>query len=102
MIPSTLRAIELDNFEKCKNLKRIEFMEGREVLGKDEEDTSVWNGIFRECRVEEIILPGTLREMSPDIFRNCEDLKTVRVTKGCKVEVNNFVNRSVKVKKNRR
>ena len=97
MIPSTLRAIELDNFEKCKNLKRIEFMEGREVLGKDVEDTSVWNGIFRECRVEEIILPGTLREMSPNIFRDCDSLKTVRVAKGCSLDIRKFVGENVEV-----
>ena len=48
-----------------------------------------------------MVLPSTLREMSPDVLRDCEDLKTVWVAKGCRIEVKDFVNRSVRVKKSR-
>ena len=72
-------------------------MEGREALGKDEEDIGIWNETFRVCGVEEIILPGTLREMSPDIFKNCNSLKTVRVAKGCSLDIRKFVGENVEV-----
>ena len=100
-IPSTLKLIEATAFVGCKDLKRIEFIEGREVIGKDEEDTTIWNHMFRYCGVKEVVLPSTLREISPDVFRDCEYLKTVWIAEGCRIEVKDFVNLSVKVKKSR-
>ena len=76
-------------------------MEGREVLGQNREDAGIWNKILRGCGVKEVVLPSTLREMSPDVLRDCEDLKTVWVAKGCKVKVKDFVSHSVRVKKSR-
>ena len=55
--------------------------------------------MFRGCGVKEVVLPSTLREMSPDIFRNCTDLKTVWVAEGCKVDVKKFVDNQVNVLK---
>lgn len=98
-IPSTLAAISSSTFMSCKNLKKIEFREGRKVLGKSWKETDAWNTIFRKCGIKEVVLPSTLREMSPDIFKNCADLKTVRVAEGCRADVEDFVSSSVKVKK---
>ena len=76
-------------------------MEGREVLGQNKEDAGIWNKMLRYCGVKEVVLPSTLREMSPDVFRDCESLKTVWVAEGCRIEVKDLVSRSVRVKKNR-
>ena len=65
MIPSKLNTIERRAFAGCKHLKKIEFLEGRETFG---EDVGVWNRLFRDCKVEEVALPSTLKEMSPEIF----------------------------------
>lgn len=96
-VPATLKVIRQDNFDGCKNLKKIKFLEGREKLGENEEETSIWNKIFRDCGVEEITLPGTLKEMSPDLFKDCYNLKTVGAVRGCKVKIKKFVGDSVKV-----
>ena len=96
-IPSTLKVIEPTAFERCKSVKRIKFMEGKEVLGKDEEDAGVWNKVFRDGKVEEIVLPSTLREMSPEIFRDCGSLKIVRVARDCPIDVGKFVSGKVEV-----
>ena len=72
----------------------MEFLEGRETLG---EDSGVWNKILRDSRVEEIVLPSTLREMSPDVFRDCGSLKTVRVARACPLDVGGFVREGVEV-----
>ena len=95
-IPSTLKVMREYNFEKCRNLKRIEFLEGRRTLG---EDSGVWNEIFRNCGVEEVTLPGTLQEMSPDIFKGCGALGIVRVGKDCPVDVESMVDSNVEVRR---
>ena len=35
MIPATLKKIECGNYTVCERVQRVEFLEGREVLGKD-------------------------------------------------------------------
>ena len=77
-------------------MKRIKFLEGRRTLG---DDSGAWNEIFRNCGVEEVTLPSTLQEMSPEIFKDCETLRTVWVMKGCRVDVRRFVDKKVKVLK---
>lgn len=98
-IPSTLKQAECETFAGCKNLKKIEFLEGRETLGKDEECAGIWNAIFRKCGVEEVMLPSTLKEISSDIFEGCETLRIVRTAKGCKAKVKNIVDSSVEVRR---
>ena len=41
-LPSTLRKIECCAFAKCRNLKRVEFSEGMESLGRDDDNSSCW------------------------------------------------------------
>ena len=72
-------------------MKKIEFMEGRRSLG----NAGVWNKIFQESRVEEIVLPSTLREIASGIFNDCKDLKTVWVAEGCPLDVRKFVGDTV-------
>ena len=75
-LPSTLKAVEPSAFKDCKSVKRAKFVDGRETFG---EDAGIWNGPFRSCGVEEIVLPSTLREMPPGIFKDCKSLRVVRV-----------------------
>ena len=96
-IPSALKEIESTTFNGCNSIKRIEFLEGIQTLGDGKEDTDFWNKVFRDCIVEEIMLPGTLKKISPDLFNSCDNLKIVQVAKGCKVKVRKFVSNSVKV-----
>ena len=86
--------IEPNAFEECKGVKRMEFLEGREALG---EDHGLWNKLFRNSGVEEIVLPGTLREMPSDVFRKCDRLRVVRVAEGCPLDIRKFVGESVEV-----
>ena len=76
-------------------MKRIEFLEGRETLG---EKPGVWNKLFRDSKVEEIMLPSTLRELPPDVFRDCKNLKVVWVARGCPLDVRKFVGEGVEVR----
>lgn len=84
-------------FEKCEGLRKVEFLEGTEVLGKDEKYFDVWSKLFRDSRVKEVVLPSTLREMHPDMFKDCSALKIVWVAKGCPLNVKSFVGSGVEV-----
>ena len=97
-IPPALEEIAPDAFQYCKGVRRVEFLEGRETLGMGEEGSDVWNALFRDCGVEEVVLPSTLRELHPDIFRDCKRLRTVRVARGCAVKVRKFVGFLVRVR----
>lgn len=74
-LPSTLKAVEPSVFKDCKSVKRARFVDGREMLV---EDAGIWNGPFWSCGVEKIVLPSTLREMPPGIFKGCGSLRVVR------------------------
>ena len=97
-VPANVKGIERAALDKCETIKRVEFREGRETLGMGEEGSDVWNALFRDCGVEEVVLPSTLREISPDIFKGCKSLKIVRVAKGCAVNVRKLVGFFVKVR----
>ena len=56
-------------FSKCDSLKQIAFLEGRAAL-RTKSNSNVWNRLFLESRVRELILPSTLKEISPDIFND--------------------------------
>ena len=59
---------------------------------------------FTSSNIEEIALPGTLREMSDNAFNHCSDLGVVWVEDGCTVDVREYVDYSVAVmsKQNRK
>lgn len=96
-VPAALNSIDNSAFSGCERLKNIEFLEGRTALGTADTGAGVWDRIFRKCRVQTVALPSTLREMMPDIFCGCRSLRTVRVAKGCGVDVRKFVGESVEV-----
>ena len=93
-ISARLNKIESSAFTECKCLNRVEFMEGREALGTV--DAGVWNAIFQDCGVEEVTLPNTLRDVSPDLFAGCYSLRVVRVKEGGP-DVRGLVDSSVEV-----
>ncbi|MCR4738825.1 MAG: leucine-rich repeat protein [Lachnospiraceae bacterium] len=56
-------------FADCKNLKTIEFEEGRTTIPKS---------LFRNCdSLETITLPDTVTLIAADAFRNCDNLRRV-------------------------
>ena len=97
-IPSTLKVVEPNVFEDCGSVRRVEFIGMRRAL---REDAGVWGRLFRDCEVEEIVLPGALREVDPVIFKDCRGLKTVWVANGCSVDVGKLVGSNVKVQEKR-
>ena len=99
MVPSALNEVNPQAFSECGSLKRVEFLESRAAPGTLNTDTTVWNTIFRECGVQTAVLPKTMQNMAPDIFKGCSDLQTVLVGRGCKVKAKKFVEKGMKVKK---
>ena len=59
----------------------------------------MWNRFLRDTGVEEVVLPGTLREISPEIFKDCDSLRTVRVAKDCPIDVESMIDSSVEVRR---
>ena len=98
-IPSTLKVIECRAFEGCKNLKKVEFPEGMESLGGPEKSSDTGSCLFKDSRVKEVVLPSTVREISPKVFGGCDSLRTVRVARDCPVDVEGLVGSRVKVKR---
>ena len=96
-IPPALEEIAPDTFQYCKGVRKVRFLEGREALGMGEEGSGIWNALFKDCGVEEVVLPSTLREVSPDIFRGCKSLKLVRVAKSCPLDIKKYVRKDVVV-----
>ena len=45
------------------------------------------------------MFPSTLREMTPEVFNDCKDLKTVWVAEGCPLDVGKFVGDTVDVRR---
>ena len=88
-----------NTFRFCESLKRVEFAEGAESLGKDDENPGDWWRLFSFCLVEEVVLPSMLREISPNIFKNSGSLKTIRVAKDCSVCVESLVGSGVEVRR---
>ena len=60
--------IESATFADCENLKTIEFSEGLETIGVQ---------AFRECGVESIVTPKSLKTIHSGAFRECDNLKQV-------------------------
>ena len=58
-LPSTLRRVEAMAFAGCQNLKSVKISEGVEYIGEQ---------CFYDSGVEEVVLPGTLREINEYAF----------------------------------
>lgn len=77
-IPSTLKRIEYETFNCCKNLKSVEIPNGVEYIGEY---------CFAGCGIEEITFPSTLKEVNKFTFVLCFQLETIFVEKGCTADV---------------
>ena len=75
-LPSSLKSIGSKAFNKCKNLKRINFAEGLEKIG---------NNAFEDCEaLEEACLPKSVCVIGADLFSGCSSLTRVNLPKGIK------------------
>lgn len=54
---------------------------------------------FQNSGVQEITLPGTLREISANTFNGYQHFRTMLVEKGCKLWVKRYVGESVAVRR---
>ena len=54
---------------------------------------------FKESGVEEITLPSTLKEMGENVFKDCNNLKTIWVGEGCALDVRKYVGKDVEVRR---
>ena len=99
-VPPALNTVGRKAFATRCCLKKIEFLEGRTLLWADRQDSGGWNRAFRDSRAEEVVLPGTLREISPNVFRGCKNLRVVRMAEGSEVDVARLVDSSVEVRRN--
>ena len=95
--PLGLRRIGGEAFTKCKSLKRAVLNEGLERLVAGNSANGKCNGVFCESEIEEIAVPGTLKEISRKMFCDCPNLRVVWVGEGCTANVRESVGESVEV-----
>ena len=77
-IPSGVTEIGVRAFFACGQLRSVRFAEGS-VLEK------LGSSCFRECAIETIALPGTVRSIGKTAF-DMRTFQTVVVPEGCAVE----------------
>lgn len=63
--------IEYETFAECKNLRTVEFSEGLETVGPQ---------AFRECGVESVVTPKSLKTVCDEAFMRCDSLRKVVLT----------------------
>ena len=72
-LPSTLKGIECNTFENCKNLKSVWLPDKLERIGKQ---------CFRGSGLEELMIPKTVRVFGSDAFSGSA-LKKIVIEEGC-------------------
>ena len=72
-LPSTLKRIEYDTFEGCKDLKSIWLPERLEYIGKQ---------YFMDSALESVELPDSLRTVAQGAFSGCASLTTAKFGEG--------------------
>ena len=79
--PPSVRTIRQSAFCECQNLKKAVLNEGLEALGTDEypDGEGRWRGVFDGSGLKRVKLPSTLRRIEYSAFRDCKDLKSVRL-----------------------
>lgn len=82
--PSSLRKIAQVVFAECRNLKKVKFNDGLEVLGTDEcvAGYIMYTGVFYKSALENIELPSTLKKIKSGAFSECKYLKSIKLP-GC-------------------
>lgn len=76
-------------FYDCQDLRSVEVQEGVERIDKY---------CFSYSGVEEISLPGSLKELDQDAFAYCDHLRIVKVDPGCALDIRKYVKESVEVR----
>ena len=84
-----MRALEEGTFYGCWDLRRVEVPNGLERIGKQ---------CFEYSGIEEVTLPGALREIGEDAFYGCSRLGTVWVEEGRALDVAKHVGRRAVVR----
>ena len=70
-LPPSVKILRISAFEKCTNLKRVNFTEGLEIIGKD---------AFNECKnLEKMTFPKSLQKIGQFSFFCCDSLKKVKI-----------------------
>lgn len=67
-IPDSVTNIETSAFENCSNLKTVKFSNNLQEIGQ-------W--AFFDTNLEKVILPNSVKIISPFAFRNCKSLVSV-------------------------
>ena len=75
-LPSTLKRIEYDAFQRCEMLKTIRLPGELEYIGK-------W--CFEESGLEELVIPGSVKEVGCRAFFQCAKLKHVQLSDGLEI-----------------
>lgn len=76
-----LNKIDQTMFKDCINLKQITFPPYLDIIGS----SAFWNTGF-----EDILIPKECSRIEENAFRNCKNLKTLRVSKGVVIHVSAF------------
>lgn len=75
-LPTSLKSIGSRAFNRCKNLKRVNFAEGLEKMG---------NNVFEGCEaLKEVCLPQSVCAIGTDLFYGCSSLTRVVLPKDLK------------------
>ena len=82
-------ALEEGTFYGCRSFRRAEVPSGVERIGKQ---------CFEYSGIEEVTLPGALREIGENAFYGCSRLGTVWVEEGCTLDVAKHVGRRAVVR----
>ena len=69
-LPKSITTIEAKAFKGCTNLKSVEFAEDAAI-------EAIGIGAFADCGIEKITIPGRVKSIAGEAFRNCDVLETV-------------------------
>ena len=79
-IPASVKCIDARAFYECESLTRVVLTEGSRL-------ERIGNECFRGSGIEEVTLPGTLREIGTGVFYECDNLRMIYVEDGCEASL---------------
>lgn len=92
--PSTLKRIEAGTLYNCMKLRSVEIADGVEYIGD-----ACFDAFYEGNKFEEIVLPGTLKEMGEKVFDGCDNLRVVWVEDGCTIDTRKYIEICFKVRR---
>lgn len=108
-LPDSLTTIEYAAFQKCSSLKSIRIpsnvvLEGMVFANSGLEEVSLGEGIeiiysntFAHTKLQEIVLPSTVREICSFAFESCHELQKITLNEGLKRIEDNAFRRNTKL-----